>query len=531
MTIHPNVLARACQRGAARAAVTAWCVALTTLCPAAGRAHTAEATLVKNIAPDADSSDPVALTNVGGTLFFTASDGVQQILWKSDGTPAGTVNVTALWGFAPEDPDPLFMQAVGGTLFFSARFSDLWRSDGTRAGTLPLLHLPADSPSGSLWELGASGGQLFFSVYHQGRVAGWEPGSGLWKSDGTAAGTQQVKNFGCCNFPVDLIDIRGTLFFKTGPFNLTASELWKSDGTEAGTQVIRETPGLNEPGNLTDVQGTLFFTEPSYATEPSDAEQLWRSDGTANGTVAVAWINDPRLLTAVRDTLFFSARDDSHGTELWKSDGTRAGTTMVSDINPGAAGSAPANLTRVGGMLFFSADDGVHGAELWKSDGSAAGTMMVSDIAPGAAGSNPAFLTAVRDRLVFQACTDDGCEPWESDGSAAGTRQLADIEPGSGSSSPGPFVAAGERLFFPAYDAANGRELWALPIDAGTACVGDCQAASAVTISDLVEMVNIALGQASLSECEAGDDTGDGKITVDELVTAVRNALSNCPAV
>src|SRR5215470_679736 len=164
MRIHPNTLTATWRRGTARAVCTAWCVALATLCPAAGRAHTAAATLVKNIAPDADSSDPVALTNVGGTLFFTASDGVQQILWKSDGTPAGTVNVTALWGFAPEDPDPLFMQAVGGTLFFSARFSDLWRSDGTRAGTLPLLHLPADSPSGSLWELGASGGQLFFSV-------------------------------------------------------------------------------------------------------------------------------------------------------------------------------------------------------------------------------------------------------------------------------------------------------------------------------------------------------------------------------
>ena len=52
-------------------------------------------TLVKNIRPGSGtSSSPRELTNVNGTLFFVADDGVTgQELWKSDGTAAGTVLV------------------------------------------------------------------------------------------------------------------------------------------------------------------------------------------------------------------------------------------------------------------------------------------------------------------------------------------------------------------------------------------------------------------------------------------------------
>jgi hypothetical protein len=42
-------------------------------------------------------------------------------------------------------------------------------------------------------------------------------------------------------------------------------------------------------------------------------------------------------------------------------------------------------------------------------------------------------------------------------------------------------------------------------------------------------MVNIALGNADLSQCEDGDGNGDGSITVDEILMAVNNALNGCP--
>jgi hypothetical protein len=42
-------------------------------------------------------------------------------------------------------------------------------------------------------------------------------------------------------------------------------------------------------------------------------------------------------------------------------------------------------------------------------------------------------------------------------------------------------------------------------------------------------MVNIALGDAPVSACEAGDANHDGRITVDEILTAVNDALNGCP--
>ena len=60
-------------------------------------------------------------------------------------------------------------------------------------------------------------------------------------------------------------------------------------------------------------------------------------------------------------------------------------------------------------------------------------------------------------------------------------------------------------------------------------CVGDCNGDGSVTINELIIGVNIALGSASIEECESYDVNGDGEVTVNELITAVNNALTGCP--
>ena len=42
-------------------------------------------------------------------------------------------------------------------------------------------------------------------------------------------------------------------------------------------------------------------------------------------------------------------------------------------------------------------------------------------------------------------------------------------------------------------------------------------------------MVTVALG-ADVRRCLPGDATGDGTITVEEIIIAVNNALTRCPA-
>jgi hypothetical protein len=60
------------------------------------------------------------------------------------------------------------------------------------------------------------------------------------------------------------------------------------------------------------------------------------------------------------------------------------------------------------------------------------------------------------------------------------------------------------------------------------ACVGDCGDDGAVTVDEILTMVNVALGNAQVSDCNAGDANGDGQITVDEILTAVNNVLYGC---
>lgn len=67
-----------------------------------------------------------------------------------------------------------------------------------------------------------------------------------------------------------------------------------------------------------------------------------------------------------------------------------------------------------------------------------------------------------------------------------------------------------------------------LPMPSG--CAGDCNGDAEVTVNEILFLVNVALGNASVAACEVGDLNGDGEITVNEILAAVINALSGCPA-
>jgi CSLREA domain-containing protein len=61
-------------------------------------------------------------------------------------------------------------------------------------------------------------------------------------------------------------------------------------------------------------------------------------------------------------------------------------------------------------------------------------------------------------------------------------------------------------------------------------CVGDCDARNRVTITNIIVMVNIALGTADVSACRAGDVNHDNMVVITEIVQAVNNALTQCPS-
>jgi YD repeat-containing protein len=59
-------------------------------------------------------------------------------------------------------------------------------------------------------------------------------------------------------------------------------------------------------------------------------------------------------------------------------------------------------------------------------------------------------------------------------------------------------------------------------------CTGDCDVQGSVTVNQLITMVTIALGNTPVTACDAGHAIQDGQITVDEILTAVNNALNRC---
>jgi len=402
------------------------------------------------------SRSPGNLTNVGGTLFFTAfQDGIGIELWKSDGTEAGTVLVKDI-NPGPGSSFPGGLTAVNSTLFFGAFRPDtgyeLWKSDGTAAGTVLVKDVYPGPGSSYLGGLTAVNGTLFFRAFDP------STGSELWKSDGTEAGTVLVKDVypgPGSSYPDGLTAVNGTLFF--GAFDpSTGYELWKSDGTEAGTVLVKDiAAGAYSSGAtpLVGVNGVLLFGT-SY---PYPLGGLWRTDGTEAGTTLIQdGISTTNLgircasgAATVNDIVVFVVRRGFR-CELWRSDGVTADFLTTSILPTSSA------LRMVSGLVLFTGYDAPHGAEPWATDGTSVG--MIQDIAPGAAWSFPQFFTPVGNLVYFQA--DDhvvGPELWAMSRSAI-HRALNLPEPSpdvAASEGPAPRqreAADESRAFLPAFE-------------------------------------------------------------------------------
>jgi ELWxxDGT repeat protein len=226
-----------------------------------------------------------SLTRAGTRVFLRCGPGPE--LWVSDGTASGTRLVTNLPGSTYNEPT-----AVEDTLFFNAEstFDVLWKSDGTTAGTVPVQ----DGVGGPLaldpTSLTASGGLLFFIASRP------ETGSELWRSDGTSAGTQLVRDIfpgpdsGMYYGTGELAAVPGGVVFRVVT-TAAGDELWFSDGTEAGTvpyDEIEPGPGSSYPRGFRVAGSRVYFK----ARQTPIDDELWAVDFPAAATVADAHVRE-----------------------------------------------------------------------------------------------------------------------------------------------------------------------------------------------------------------------------------------------
>jgi ELWxxDGT repeat protein len=334
---------------------------------------------------------------------------------------------------------------------------ELWKSDGTAAGTQMVKNINLDDDSNVEYIIELDGLAYFWA---DDGINGNE----LWKSDGTEGGTEMVKDINIGSGSSDLlsvVNVGGMLYFSAND-GIHGYELWKSDGTNVGTQLVKDinTTDGSAPDEFVELDGAVYF----YADDGIHGYELWKSDGTDAGTQLVKDINltadsFPDGFVEFDGALYFRADDGVNGTEFWKSDGTDVGTQMVKDINPGIAQGYPENFFEFNDALYFSANDGEHGYELWKSDGTEAGTQMMGDF-NSSGDFYPSMFIEFDGFLFFSAYDEEhGAELWKSDGTESGTQMLLDINP-SGNANPGKFVEFNNLLYFLAYDGVHGSELW-----------------------------------------------------------------------
>lgn len=493
-----------------------------------------------------NSSNPTELINIGGTLYFTATNGtVGKELWKSDGTAAGTVVIRDIaggsvseyvnfpygWGYTkivPNDSSPEELINFGGTLYFTANDGvagkELWRSDGTAAGTTIVKDIRSGAGDSTPGHLTDAGGALFFTANNGAS------GRELWKTDGTVAGTTLVRDIRSGvmgSYPNSLTSIGGILYFSAND-GTSGVELWKSNGTVAGTAMVRNIRPLGEgsyPYSFTNVGGMLYFS----ANDGSSGSELWKSNGTAAGTVIVKDINPgtesswPSFITNVNGRLCFTADDGSRGDELFVSNGTASGTLLINLESENGIGSHLTGFTNVGATLYFVADDGVNGRELWKSDGTSNGTFLIRDIYLGASDSFPESITSVGNVVYFTASdSSNGRELWKTNGTASGTVLVRNISSGNASSAPADLTNVGGTLYFTASDGLNGRELWKSDgTSAGTVMVKDIVSGNGS--SDPTFFVNhggMLYFTANGTEIWKSDGTAVGTVMVKDIDSA-----------
>jgi ELWxxDGT repeat protein len=314
-------------------------------------------------------------------------------------------------GGPPLDESQALEEAAMAAPSETGEVSAMCRLEPGRARLVKDILPPSDMPArlaAGPESLVAFRGQLYFAVNLD------DGQRGLWKSDGTAAGTVAVKEFPAppafTSFSsLEELTVLGSrlLFFVRDEAH--GYELWSSDGTAAGTALLKDiTPGAGDSylSGLTVARGGAYFFRYFPDTESTPARtELWKTNGTAAGTARVKDLGPGSYTLSMKatlgNTLLFVVETPASGTELWRSDGTEAGTFLVKDIQAGPASAYPFDLRAVAGRVYFTATDAVHGLGVWRTDGTAAGTVRVEALGTGTSHEGLRLLTSVGAYLYF----------------------------------------------------------------------------------------------------------------------------------
>lgn len=347
----------------------------------------------------------------------TAPFGARNRMILTDGTQEGSLPVRTP-GVASTEHQR-WPVSTGGALFYVDRDADNEYTDrlyavdpsadpaGDGALVGALVGMPAEWGDGSLSAIRSADGGLWVELYHYGE------GQQVWWLDPATGDTRQVVAPGAdVAFSLAFADDAGDQLYLSGSSPSTGTEPYVTDGTPGGTKLIGDlVPGPG--GSLGASVGIGPFSH--FGTTEV---VLWRSVESfprdhlsaidANGAsteIAIprgpgGFFNVNGLIPA-GDALFALTDGPTYRVDA-------AGATPIEAFAPFDHGQLGDSAV-IGDRTYFVDSDPEAGRELWETDGTPGGARRALDLAGGSASSDPQGLMRVGDLLVFHAKT--GTDP------------------------------------------------------------------------------------------------------------------------
>lgn len=421
---------------------------------------------------------PESLAVAGSRLFIEGRLFADRYVWRCPTVGGDLSDITPPEAAAAQYINFQPAASLGDDVFFSMGGGDegytLWASDGFTSGTRSIpITIPGDPAERFIiTEIVKWKGTLYF-------IAGNANNNdrGLWRSDGTAAGTVHLKTFG--DVFVEIPDLQPDtaeyLYLQVLSEDYFTADTWQTKGDQASTKPVKNMPSIwEDPGDgpqFAHYQGGMIFSgapkkalaRPYMARGRNGRSTLLvkAEKSTADGIV-------PHPLPApsyeLLDGYLLQFVDTGKSHELWRMtpDGTKSRSVwkLPAAMNDYEDQASFRGITASGAVFALEPYHGVR--QIYVTDGTRKGTRLLSEHQPLDGTRSIDFQQA--GDLIFYTVPDvenpQKTTLWKTDGTVAGTSRVlaaGDISPGSVSSQMVPFLGS---LWFFAIGSSGNAALW-----------------------------------------------------------------------
>lgn len=436
-------------------------------------------------------------------LFAGSSQALGKQLWQTDQTAANTKVFSYLTNIPSADSNFYPLGSVGSYGIFAAftpqTGQEVWRTDGSSAGTQLLKDL-SPGPSNGLAKMRELYTQT--SINLKDRLLFWGQTAGqltLYSTDGSSDNTLALTQFPrSIDQSINVssptfYSLNNTAFFWVND-GLHGLELWKTDGTATGTQLAVD--ASEEPKDYNNLfayaleplnnQSKLFFMAADQRFNSPEGKidySLWQVDGSSSERLARFTQQTALSFTTVAANddkiIWVKNNDTDQQPELWQFDLNTKQASLILHLPAAEQGARSINTSKAlffkGRLyLWFSVLGEQTFEELWVTDFTAKGTERLVNLPnPNNEYQAPPLLFSFADRLYFMQ--SDGIRPsalWLTDGTVAGTKNILSMKDGqyaggagdSWPARPTPYVLRADKLIFPTFSPKdrNLSQLWSL---------------------------------------------------------------------